>query len=117
MIAVVALIIFAAQQTSAWASPYIVPLGALLVSLGTLVWSAFSMRRQTKADLTVQLYARIEQLEREILAVEKHAEALREKCTELERQVRTLREENLDLMKKLLQIDSDPSDGDRRNRG
>lgn len=81
---------------------YSVPAVALAVSVITLLYSAFALHRQTKTDLTTQLYDRIDQLEREIEVVERHAEECRRKCAELESQVRQLREENLDLMRKLI---------------
>lgn len=104
MIEVLGVIILVAAKGGALASPYVIPLAALLVSTGALLWSVLSMRRQSKVDLTTQLYSRIDALEGELAIVEKHAEKLRDECAELHKQVRQLREENLDLMRKLLAL-------------
>lgn len=86
-------------------SDYGVPAAALAVSVVTLLYSAVAMHRQSKVDVTTHLYDRIDQLEKEIATIERHAEALRKQCVELEKQVRQLREENLDLMRKLIRGD------------
>lgn len=74
---------------------YTFPAAMLAVAVASLLLAFFSQRRQARTDLTTMLYRRIEDLERQLA----RAEGL---LREAHEQIKTAREENIQLMRQLV---------------
>lgn len=74
---------------------YSIPATALGVSVIALLYTAWSLRRQSRTDLTAQLYKQIEDLERQLSRVESLLD-------EAQKELARVRDENIQLMRRLV---------------
>ena len=87
-----------------------VPLGALVVSVGALLYATLTGRQ--KADLSTLerservTEAKIASLETEVARCHDERDGLRVECDGLRRDIRALRDENIDLMKRVLRLEN-----------
>ena len=81
-------------------SPYVVPLGALVVSVAALLYGVIGSKQKAENDLMAHLYDRIADLE-------KQAESCSNRCKDLERRLSDMSRENFSLMRRLLKLESE----------
>lgn len=85
---------------------YSLPLAAFVISLGGFLYTIITGRRRDALDLSIQLYARIDDLEGQIETVNKLADKCAAQCKELEAKIEHLEAENFKLLRRLLRVDN-----------